>query len=107
MTDHTRRPSALELLDKTRSARSALARHPDQTKGNSVVHYAYHACDSIEQGLILLDIDIILLQRRLEVATAALNSIAQWRDGEEVDSSFDEPIAAREAREALNKVKAI
>lgn len=100
MDDHTRRPSALELLDKTRSARSALARHPDQTKGNSVVHYAYHACDSIEQGLILLDIDIILLQRRLEVAEAALNKIVTSAD----DMSFD---AYKHAREALNKVKAI
>ena len=102
MADAARRPSALELLDKVRSARTALARHPDQARGNSVVHYAYHACDSIEQGLILLDIDIIILQRRLEVAVAALEQIRALRVGEEA-ALYEQRLAG----EALNKVKAI
>lgn len=107
MTDHTRRPSALELLDKVRSARAVLMRHPDQARGNSVVHYAYHACDSIEQGLILLDIDIIILQRRLQLATAALDKIAQWEQGEQVNGAFDEPTSAHTARTTLVAIKAV
>lgn len=96
MADATRRPSALELLDKVRSARTALARHPDQAKGNSVVHYAYHACDSIEQGLILLDIDIIILQHRLKTAEAAIDKIVAVGAGEH-DPGFDAYACAREA----------
>lgn len=102
MTDPTRHPSALELLDKVRSARTALARHPDQAKGNSVVHYAYHTCDSIEQGLILLDIDIIILQHRLKTAEDAIDKIVAVGAGEH-DPGFD---AYACAREALAKRKA-
>ena len=34
---------------------------------------------------------------------AALNKLAQWSDGEQVDGHFDSPWAARIAREALGK----
>lgn len=37
----------------------------------------------------------------------ALNKIASWREGESVDSSFDEPCSASIAREALTKAKEI
>lgn len=102
MSDHTRRPSALELLDKARSARSVLMRHPEWDRPTGHVRHASGICDSIEQGLILLDIDIIILQRRLEVAVAALDQIRALRVGEE--AALHEQ---RLAGEALNKVKAI
>lgn len=101
MTDPTRHPRALELLDKVRSARAVLMRHPEWDRPTGHVRHASGVCDSIEQGLILLDIDIIILQRRLEVAVAALEQIRALRVGEEALHE------QRLAGEALNKVKAI
>jgi hypothetical protein len=101
MTDPTRHPSARELLDKVRSARAVLMRHPEWDRPTGHVRHASGVCDSIEQGLILLDIDIIILQRRLEVAVAALEQIRALRVGEEALHE------QRLAGEALNKVKAI
>jgi hypothetical protein len=101
MTDPTRHPSARELLDKVRSARAVLMRHPEWDRPTGHVRHASGVCDSIEQGLILLDIDIIILQRRLEVVVAALEQIRALRVGEEALHE------QRLAGEALNKVKAI
>ena len=106
MTDPTRHPSALELLDKVRSARAVLMRHPEWDRPTGHVRHASGVCDSIEQGLILLDIDIIILQRRLQLATAALDKIAQWGQGEQVNGAFDEPTSAHTARTALVAIKA-
>lgn len=40
----------------------------------------------------------------LEVAREALDAIASWGEGPEVDGGFDEPWSAREARAALSKL---
>lgn len=96
MADATRRPSALELLDKVRSARAVLMRHPEWDRPTGHVRHASGICDSIEQGLILLDIDIIILQRRLEVAEAAIDKIVAVGAGER-DPGFDAYACAREA----------
>lgn len=46
-------------------------------------------------------------QAALGIATAALNDIASWSEGENVDNSYDEPCSARRARKALEAIKAI
>lgn len=75
-------------------------RHPEWDRPTGHVRHAAGMCDSIEQGLILLDIDIIILQRRLETAEAALNKIVTSAD----DMSFD---AYKHAREALASIKTV
>ena len=105
MADHTCRPSALELLDKVRSARAVLMRHPEWDRPTGYVRHASGVCDSIEQGLILLDIDIIILQRRLETAEAALDRIVAVGAGEHAPG-FD-AYAYACAREAVAKRKAV
>lgn len=43
------------------------------------------------------------LRAELDRLRAALNEIASWNEGPEVSSSFDEPHAAKVAREALKQ----
>ena len=46
------------------------------------------------------------LERRLAHAVEALNSIASWKEGELVNSLFDEPHSAASARQALSEIAA-
>lgn len=41
----------------------------------------------------------------LDIALEALNRIASWTEGPTVDSTFDEPSAARVARRAIEDLK--
>lgn len=45
--------------------------------------------------------EVLELQRQNEIMMDALNKIAAWSEGFDVDCSFDEPGAARIARRAL------
>lgn len=45
------------------------------------------------------------LERALAVAESALNSVAAWREGDVVGSSFDEPGSAGIARAALAQIE--
>ena len=45
------------------------------------------------------------LERERDAAVEALNRIASWGEGSEVDSSFDEPASASEARATLRAIE--
>ena len=53
-----------------------------------------------------LELQLAACQRALEVAVLHLNAIASWREGPEVNSSFDEPASTAVARSALARIEA-
>ena len=54
----------------------------------------------------MIDVEIARrLERERDAAVEALNKIASWREGDEVNGSFDEPNSAEIARVALAEIK--
>ena len=58
-------------------------------------------CNCSEEIVIAFGVNKALLAQALQLAEA-LNDIAAWYDGDDVDSSFDEPGSATKARDALS-----
>jgi hypothetical protein len=66
--------------------------------------HTHYKVDPIEE-LNRLQTELTDAQRKLEIATEALDTLACWNEGPEVTGSFDDPPSATLAREALAEIR--